>query len=820
MYNFSNDFKNALYSDNRKFKVIMNLTLKDSTEIEITEADIWAGTMNVESSTSASGIFSVGALVANKLTFALNNLYDKFSIYDFIDATMGVFVGAELPDGSVEFERYGFYIVTESTVSENSITIVAWDNLSKLNHEYVGGIKYPATLTEIVKESCLACGVLLDAGSIPPFMNTFKVKEEPNKAITYAGMISNAAQISGCFARADHQGRLAFEWYPMHLLNEKADGGTFKYDGKAEDGTPEAELDGGSFTDYSSGDDYEGGTFRELTGYHVINSTTSASISTDNVIITGVSVTSQPLDPDIEPDTTLVGSEGYIYVVNGNPFIQAGQSEVVANQIYESIGGMLFRPLTISILPDPSIEAGDVGLVADIHNNYYPCFFSSVSFKPDSDGTIVCDAQSANRHSAKSENAMSTVLQQSKEWIAHEKTSRTLAIEDLSNLMSNALGFYSSDVIQPDGSVIKYLHNKRNLTDSNIQWKITIDGVAVSTNYGQTWSTGWTSEGNMVASTLSVVGINCDWLEGGTIKGQYIEGGEINGAQIYGDYLINKNPDDGYMVMVTKGVLSFHGQDGTESVGLYYRMNNNSKKYTNLGLCIANGKEFQICAFDSKGVVSGVFNFNNSNGVLGVSTNSNVTVSFASRPKVNGTNVALSSELSGFAPKNHSHPQYAYSYNPDFDGVPLASRPNYSLRLSDIDAEAKEMYGELRYYATGSSKRFKHDIKDVENDELNPERLYDLPIHQFVYNEDFPIAKDDKRYNRELIGFIVEEMNEIYPCAVDHDGDNCVDWDVNYIIPPMLSLIQKQHKEIEGLKDEINKLKEVVYGNSNAKGLC
>ena len=115
------------------------------------------------------------------------------------------------------------------------------------------------------------------------------------------------------------------------------------------------------------------------------------------------------------------------------------------------------------------------------------------------------------------------------------------------------------------------------------------------------------------------------------------------------------------------------------------------------------------------------------------------------------------------------------------------------------------------YYRTTntSSRTIKHDIKALSNDDLNAERLYDLEVVQFKYNEGIITDTDDSRYDATLPGFIIENMNEVYPIAVDKPSDNVKEWSWNtqYLIPPMLKLIQEQHKELEQLKDEVQMLK-------------
>ena len=147
--------------------------------------------------------------------------------------------------------------------------------------------------------------------------------------------------------------------------------------------------------------------------------------------------------------------------------------------------------------------------------------------------------------------------------------------------------------------------------------------------------------------------------------------------------------------------------------------------------------------------------------------------------------------------------QSAYTYNntvssqPNLYIQPSGSHPRYSiLRTTNV-----------------SSKRYKKDIKELTNEDLKSEKLYEIPIKQFKYKEEYLTDKNDKRYNKDLIGFIAEEVEKIYPVAIDYitdeNGNQLVDnWNSRYIIPPMLELIQKQHKDIEQLKEEIKKLKE------------
>lgn len=108
-------------------------------------------------------------------------------------------------------------------------------------------------------------------------------------------------------------------------------------------------------------------------------------------------------------------------------------------------------------------------------------------------------------------------------------------------------------------------------------------------------------------------------------------------------------------------------------------------------------------------------------------------------------------------------------------------------------------------YASGSSKAFKHDIKPVENAELDPTHLYDIEVVQFKYNNDY-LDESDQRYGMDCIGFIAEQVNEVYPIAADRETGEPRNWEMRYIIPPMLALIQQHKKEIDELKEKLERI--------------
>ena len=95
---------------------------------------------------------------------------------------------------------------------------------------------------------------------------------------------------------------------------------------------------------------------------------------------------------------------------------------------------------------------------------------------------------------------------------------------------------------------------------------------------------------------------------------------------------------------------------------------------------------------------------------------------------------------------------------------------------------------------TSSSRRYKENISEKLSKHLNPDKLYNLPVVEYVYKEGY-LIESDPMYKQKILGFIAEDVADIYPNAVEYNDDGSVEmWNSKVIIPAMLKLIQNQHK--------------------------
>lgn len=109
-------------------------------------------------------------------------------------------------------------------------------------------------------------------------------------------------------------------------------------------------------------------------------------------------------------------------------------------------------------------------------------------------------------------------------------------------------------------------------------------------------------------------------------------------------------------------------------------------------------------------------------------------------------------------------------------------------------------------YTASSSKRYKKDIEDISDKDLDPYKILNIPIKQYRYNEDnVPI---DKQPNDLYVGLIAEDVEKEYPIAAEYNENGQVEtWNIKVIVPAMLKIIQDQQKEIDTLKEELDKIK-------------
>ncbi len=504
MINTSMAYKRAI-KKNRIFGIFDEIIFQNGERKQLSINDFTSYSIN--EAASESNKFKVGAAVIKKYSAVLNNQEGCFDQYDFEGASIVSRVGLRLSDGKWEVLDKGTYRIVSAKAAELTIQITAYDEMLYFDKPYSESkLSYPATIEQIIQDACVCCHMTYDPSTAD--MKNFVIAKRPEgKSVTFRDVISYCAQIMGCFAKINCFDTLCFGWYDFKALGRNIDGGAF--DGEKPHGTCD-NLDGGNFTDFSSGDVVDGGTYEDMNALHHIHVLGEASVNTDDVRITGIKVVAEETKEEY-----LYGEEGYVLEIT-NPFIQSDIRKI-AEHVGKKIVGNLFRPIKIKCLSDPCIEAGDAAYVTDRKQNIYQTVITNTTFTMGGYQSVECSAETKAEKEFVRFGTASRLLDQAAGNTEKKLTSYDIAVQQMNQLAMNAMGFYQTVEEEIDGSRITYMHDKPNLIESQVIFKQGIDGFFISRDGGRSYTTGWDASGNVVLNVLSAIGIVCDWIRGGTL---------------------------------------------------------------------------------------------------------------------------------------------------------------------------------------------------------------------------------------------------------------------------------------------------------------
>lgn len=270
---------------------------------------------------------------------------------------------------------------------------------------------------------------------------------------------------------------------------------------------------------------------------------------------------------------------------------------------------------------------------------------------------------------------------------------------------------------------------------------------------------------------------------------RYVNGGKTN---IYGGSEINLSTNSGNIVSNCSIIPSANSYS---ALGKYNEkgwsniyIGNSSGVYNGLRM-IVDGASENMCGRDGEGR----YIFGNNGSIMyyyvkNVSETVNGTGFRFTSGNFDAGNNSVSTWLFGAA---DSTSRYMGSY--------LAYNRTYTAAANMV-VTSNGVFGRN----SSSSQRYKRDIITADIDELKG--LYDLPIKKFKYKSDY-IAPDDELYDKYLYGFIVEDLEDILPCAVQHetdaDGKPIPEmWNNNVMVPSLLKLIQDLNDRLRKIEME------------------
>lgn len=472
MRTLSEKFKELQEAHPGQILRFVDLTLKDGTVLHLTNHELWNKGFQFEDAVSGESEFEIGSVIVNQCVISINNIYDDFTEYNFDGAEAVCYLGMQISETQLEKIRICTMTVVEAPYQNSSvITLTCYDNASRFDRDYSEStLKYPATRSQIIRDACTVCGVTLGTPSF--YGEDFVVSERPaDEALTFRQVLAWMAQLGCQWIRCNAYGQLCVGWY-----------------------------------------DLEPKTFSK------ISSTNGLTINIDQVVITGVRVAEYSEDQaDEEVNEYLYGKEGYVLSITGNRLITKGTGKEAVSRIGQKCVGMSFWPFSGSELMDIGLEAGDAVKITDRKGKTYQSYVTVTTLKPGEYQSVACNAKSAARNSAKRYSELTQAYVSQRRQAKKEKTQWENELEGLSKRLNESPGLYTTEEADSDGGKIFYWHNKPDLKDSDIIWKMTAEACGVSTDGGKTWNTGLSVDGRLITKIMSTIGLNFSWGVGGEL---------------------------------------------------------------------------------------------------------------------------------------------------------------------------------------------------------------------------------------------------------------------------------------------------------------
>lgn len=499
MKNVSNEFKNIIKSGG-PFYAYASITLKNGKKLTLDSNNDFFISGNGYTEDGGDG-FPLGSALSKSVTLVIDNIDERFSKYDFYYAQISLFTEADIESRSydawrdvkgeeildvngntimltksrIERLNEGTFTALEPTAVGDTIEIVGYDAMYKADVDFTSKLSYPTTAGQLLREACSECGIMLGS---PKFKNDdFVIEQAPGK-VTCREVIGYIAMLAVGNAVIQN-GTLVIKSYDFSAISK-----------------------------ITNRDDLV-----EDAGYSILMDYQSdPDISTDPVVITGIATTKK-----VENESTILirGTDDYALEIT-NPLIEGHEDDAI-NLIGDVLIGVKLRGFSGEFFPDPMIEFMDLACVVDRKDKVYPTFITSLEFNYLGSSSFSCGIKDPERQKSTYYSEATKVYEKAKKEIKQNKTEFEAAVDNLNKTLESASGMYSTEVVQPDGSVISYIHDKPTVEESKNVIKVTSEAIGISSDGGKTYPYGLFLTGDLITRILYAIGINADYINSGSL---------------------------------------------------------------------------------------------------------------------------------------------------------------------------------------------------------------------------------------------------------------------------------------------------------------
>lgn len=398
---------------------------------------------------------------------------------------------------AVDTVPLGIFYVEQITIQDSDLRLACYDKMRLLEKAYTPK-STQTSLLSVAQD--IALSVLASCSTTPADMPALSLVVDDTifQGYTKRQVLELIAEAGGRFAIFDPDGALCFKWFTESGIELSGD--------KAKEAL---ELNGNTF-----------------------------SLDGNVVKVTGVRVVSE------DTELARVGTDDYLLTINENPIAAAHPSEV-AQYVLASMADTQYIPCKWQrIGGDPSLQVGDILTIVDNKETFdetqaesydrYPLFLSARSWTFNCGGFSDVYTSSGNAEKDLNTDKGMTVskrLSQLAKRITETKSDLTAEMDDrqkalllFNETIAGSMGLYTTYKTQEDGSVVLYMHDEKELEQSQTIYTFGTNGFAW-TNTGwndgnPVWETGFDRNGNAILNAIYAYTLTADVITSGILKSQ------------------------------------------------------------------------------------------------------------------------------------------------------------------------------------------------------------------------------------------------------------------------------------------------------------
>lgn len=520
--------------NNRRYYVTANVTLADGTKLSLEKKDFYLSGNSIVDSAD-SGDFPIGIAIEKTASLCLVNDDNRFSDYQFNRAEFTIYINLQLSD-RLETIKRGTYIVSKKPTTGAKINLTLLDFMSKSDKTYKSNLSFPCSAGELLRDACQQSGIALGDAD---FENSdYQIQNTPENT-TFRAVIGMVAALAGGNARIDEDDLLRIV------------------------------------------------TFRKIsatsTPDHELVAVKNVSFDLDTITVSGVKF-----------EDTVYGDEGYVLDLKDNQLVASNKKDAVA-RIGKILTGFTILPFSLSSIAIAYATFGDIVKFKDTRGTEHVSIATDIEFTFGGNTEFSCKARSVEEQEQNYPDGVQIKVDQSLTETKKELSAYDTKLKQMNELAANSLGFYTSEELQEDGSIIVYRHNKPQMSESTVIYKTAADGFFLSTDGGKSWKAGFDSNGDAVLNILSVIGINANWINVGTLLGKFInaKGMKVTDKDNRTTFYVD---EDGKVIILPEAFLL---ADKSIDQTIIEKAQEEAKKQTVLNVILSN--EYQGIPTDANG---------------------------------------------------------------------------------------------------------------------------------------------------------------------------------------------------------------------------